>query len=260
MAADTKRLFFGLEVAAPWPEILPEGRVIPESSRHVTLAFLGNVSYEISDTVPIPRSPIGPVGRFKRCLFLPPRRPNVVAWEVEWSATAHVLEYQQQLVHYLRNAGFSLDEREFLPHVTLARWPLDRLAWSRLPYSYPVVGRAVHLYESVGNLEYTPRWSYPLLAPFEEIAHTADVAFLVRGENLGDLLLHAQIALTFVCPAMLEYASSAVPRTLDEVIIELNRLIGQADGDIGVPFKAVSFHGEVLVNNGLLSWEMIVDV
>ncbi len=38
---EEKRLFFGAEVSAPWPKELPQGRVLEEKARHLTLAFLG---------------------------------------------------------------------------------------------------------------------------------------------------------------------------------------------------------------------------
>jgi len=38
-------------------------------------------------------------------------------------------------------------------------------------------------------------------------------------------------------------------------------MVAQADQEIGAPFKAVSFHGNIVKkNNQLLEWEMIVDV
>ena len=38
---DQKRLFFGFEVKAPWPQGLPKGRILKEDQRHITIAFLG---------------------------------------------------------------------------------------------------------------------------------------------------------------------------------------------------------------------------
>ena len=33
--------FFGAQVEAPWPKDYPPARMIPEKTRHITLAFLG---------------------------------------------------------------------------------------------------------------------------------------------------------------------------------------------------------------------------
>ena len=36
---DNKRLFLGMEVKAPWPSKCAGGRIICETSRHITLVF-----------------------------------------------------------------------------------------------------------------------------------------------------------------------------------------------------------------------------
>lgn len=261
---DNKRLFFGLEVAAPWPDSWPRGRLLGEGGRHMTLAFLGNVPWgPLESTLshsPIPEFSLGPTGYFDDCLFLPSRRPNVVAWHAAWFDAAPLLDYQSALSDWLRLQGYSLDDRPFLPHVTLARWPFDRRAWEQLPFKRPVVGRAIHLYESLGNLQYEPRWTHSLLPPFEEISHTADIAFIVRGTSLKQVLHSAQTALAFEHPQLLDYWVDEDPQSHDDIIALLNRLIARADAEVGVPFKAVSYHGELEQKSGHLQWEMIVDV
>lgn len=259
-----KRLFFGLEVSAPWPDPLPRGRLLDPACRHMTLAFLGNIPYEplldILPDVPRPSFTLGPTGHFDGCLFLPPRRPNVVAWHVDWFEGEPLLHYQKQLLEWLRGHHYSLDERLFLSHVTLARWPFDRDAWAKLPYVLPVVGQAIHLYESMGNLHYESRWSHALTPPFEPISHTADIAFTVRGNSLTELLHHARLALAFECPRLLPYFQEEHPSTHEDVIMLLNQLIARADAAEGIPLKAVSYHGEIAQRENLLEWEMIVDV
>jgi RNA 2',3'-cyclic 3'-phosphodiesterase len=37
-------------------------------------------------------------------------------------------------------------------------------------------------------------------------------------------------------------------------------MVTASDVEVGCPFKAVSYHGEIHESNGLLQWEMIVDV
>ena len=52
---ESKRLFFGFEVDAPWPS-LPEGRMIKEKDRHVTVAFLDRLPGEVEpDGEGVPR-------------------------------------------------------------------------------------------------------------------------------------------------------------------------------------------------------------
>jgi hypothetical protein len=119
----------------------------------------------------------------------------------------------------------------------------------------------LHLYESVGNLMYESLWSFPLIAPFEEMEHTADIAFLIRGENLRQLYKNARIALAFRFPKLLNYDTPMeYIADLDDIVIALNSIVTQADAEEGCPYKAVSFHGHLIQNAGYFSWEMIVDV
>ncbi len=253
-----KRLFFGAEVAAPWPH-LPAGRMIQEAQRHLTLAFLGNTSYstlqQILPNFPKPSFAIGPSGWCDRLLFIPEEHPKVAAYHVAW------LQGTLEPLHRAMKAWLALeDTRPFLPHVTVARSPFDQHEWLEHFQEIPLFVRAIHLYESTGNLNYTPLWTYPLLPPFEELEHTADIAFLIRGETLEALFAHAQLALSFNFPPFVRFFSTAIPNSLDALISLLNQGIGRADQEIGCPFKAVSFHGELVKKETLLHWEMIVDV
>ena len=78
MKEEIKRLFFGVEVHAPWPSQLPSGRLLDETHRHLTLAFLGNIPYSSLmnhlDTFSIPPICVGSSGYFNSCLTLPPSR------------------------------------------------------------------------------------------------------------------------------------------------------------------------------------------
>ena len=80
MEEDRKRLFFALEVQAPWPQPMPAGRRLDEMHRHMTVAFLGVVDYGILQPAlaEIPKLPfqIGLTGIFDQCLFLPERHPR----------------------------------------------------------------------------------------------------------------------------------------------------------------------------------------
>lgn len=264
---DLKRLFFGFEVHAPWPENLPSGRLLAASDRHMTVAFLGNVSYEkvyalLSD-IPKPSFKIGLTGHFDKCLILPERHPHVVAWHQQWwDDTAILQRYQTELVQWFQANGFSFRNTEsFLPHVTLSREPFIKNQWLKSFTPLPFYIKDLHLYESMGSLVYKPIWTHPIKSPFEALDHTADIAFTIRGETLEQIYRHAQIALAFRYPLLIPYFSDRKEiENLDDIIIALNDMVSQIDHEIGCPFKAVSFHGELVKEEDALKWEMIVDV
>lgn len=268
VSEQTKRLFFALEVMAPWPKPLPAGRRLDEGHRHMTVAFLGHTDYArlqpLLTEIPAPPFKVGYVGIFDECLFLPERHPRVVAWHVHWLEGKEALsQYQKQLIAWLQEKEFNPDARkEFLPHVTLARAPFNPHPWRKAFKTLPMMTAGLHLYESVGGLKYQPIWSFPLLPPFVEIEHTADLAFQIYGENLEQLQLHALMALAFRCPALLDkLAEIPHAESLDDLIIHLNDCVTRLDARRGCPFKAVSFHGEVeKIGETVLRWEMIVDV
>ena len=268
MVAETKRLFFGLEVAAPWPEKLPSGRILDSIHRHLTLAFLGNVPWQPLEkslsTTPILPFSVGLVGQFDQLLLLPPSHPHVIAWHVNWGdESSAIAQYQKNLVQWLKGLGYHLDDsRDFLPHVTLCRTPFDKAEWLDQFTILPMMVTNLHLYESLGNLQYNPIWSHPLIRPFEEIEHTADIAFIVRGEDLQQLQRHALTALAFHEPHFMNYLKDLLAVShLDEIIMNLNKILSKIDLEQGSPFKAVSYHGEIQTDShGILSWEMIVDV
>lgn len=267
MKNENKRLFFGLQIAAPWPEDFPKGRLLDQAHRHMTVAFLGNVSFDSLQEgltrFPLVSPRIGLVGHFNACIALPPAHPRVVAWHAVWlDESSGLIHFQKELVGWLKNLDYQVDAREWLPHVTLCRQPFDLVSWMKAFVPIPFYTGAIHLFESVGNLIYTPIWTCPIRAPFEEIEHTADRAFIVRGETLLQLYHHAFTALAFKCPALLDFFCPLQSQgTLDDIIIELNGIIGRADGSIGCPMKAVSYHGEVVeLEDSTLEWEMIVDV
>jgi hypothetical protein len=98
-----------------------------------------------------------------------------------------------------------------------------------------------------------------LIPPFKEIEHTADLAFQLHAESIPALCQNAFTALAFHFPQLIQFKQE--PPTLKEKIIStLNYALAKADAALGCPFKAVSHHGEIKEKDGLLSWEMIVDV
>lgn len=269
---EKKRLFFGFEIIAPWPELFPPGRVLGSHMRHLTVAFLGNtdwtkLSAALQD-IPLPTFKLGLAGKFSAAHFLPHHHPHVVAWKVTWLESDKLLiEYQRQLTLWLTEQGCLpiQPEKKWLPHVTLCRQPFEMAAWKAAFQELPLICHSLHLYESLGNLTYQPIWTHPLSLPFEEIDHTADIAFLLRGHTPKQLYIHAQLALAFTYPPLLPFLQTEGLelqriQTKDDIVIALSEIIATADGQIGIPFKGISLHGKFTEKNGILEWEMIVDV
>ena len=174
-----------------------------------------------------------------------------MAWHVHWLEDDNpLLQFQKALIQWLQACGFQIfnSERPFLPHVTICRKPFDEQKWERAFSALPLLTGDIHLYESVGNLKYEPIWTYHVKPPFEELEHTADLAFRVYGKDLIQLQLHAQVALAFKFPPIVSYfgVQTCQPANLDDIIIYLNKLVSLADRDVGITMKALSFHGEVI--------------
>lgn len=258
MEEEKKRLFFAFSIEAPWPHEYPKGRLIEEKSRHMTFAFLGNVPIPNLSAFPKPDLLIGPVGKCDRLLFL----ARVVASHVTWLQNGEKLnQLQKSVLDWLESLKYQVDRRPLLPHITLARAPFDREGWEGWFEELPCIITGIHLYESIGNLTYQSIWEIPLTAPFEEIEHTADIAFHVRGKNFDELYLHATVAMSFKHPPFLSFLKSEQKNDLNQVVRGLNQMIAACDLDQGCPFKAVSYHSKITEeSNGLMNWEMIVDV
>ncbi len=257
----TKRLFFGFELSCPWPEEYPSGRLLANKDRHLTLVFLGDIQaeklLESLPHLPLPSFQIAPVGLFDKLLTLPPESPRVVSWHVQWLLKkSQILQYRTSLIDYLKSLGYRVDLRPFLSHLTVARAPFDAEKWQEAFAPLPCFVKALHLYETTGNLEYTPLFSLPLLAPFEEFDHTADIAFTIYGDSFQELYLHATLALSFKFPPLLSYLREEQIQDQLGLIKALNQLISLSDIEEGCPFKAVSYHGQFQNHK----WEMIVDV
>ncbi len=263
---DSKRLFFGAQTLAPWPKDYPPARMIPEETRHLTLAFLGQNPFSkfktILPSIPRPSFAIGPAGIAKELIFLPKDKSRVVALSIDWlDANAKLNRYQKELSDWLQNQGYSLDKRPFFPHLTIARAPFDKKQWQEHFTPLPFFIKAIHLYQSLGKLQYQSLWECPLLLPFDELEHTADIAFLIRGNSVQELHQHAQLALAFKFPPMIKFYIPELQNSLEEIIISLNDMVARADTEFGCPFKAVSFHGNIKPDeHNILHWEMIVDV
>ncbi len=256
-----------MDIVAPWPNKMPKGRCIDKKNRHLTLSFLGDIPYPpLKDSlIRFPALPFvtGPAGYFDASVALPFERPRVLAWHVRFFQDDPLIaDFQITLRDWLADRGYKSDEKEWLPHVTLCRRPFKIEDWKNSFSPLPFYCGGIHLYESVGSLSYNRLWTLSLPAPFEEIQHTADIAFLIRGKNIEQLFYHGFCALAFKIPSLLQLPFSAPSLcTLDDAIIRLNALISLADIKEGCALKAVSFHGEaVQISETLLQWEMIVDV
>jgi len=265
---DIKRLFFGMEVVSLWPEDWPAGRVLLEPDRHLTLAFLGDnhlpALMSRLETFPDPGFQIGVAAIFDRPVFLPQREPRTAGWHVHFLEQKGLfIDFQKRLIVWLKEQGLSPRENhdEFLPHVTIARAPFVINEWKEAFVKRPLFLKNIHLCESLGSSRYQIHWSYPMIAPFEAIEHTADLAFLVRGQNYSELFLHASLALSFEFLPLIQYVEPISAAGINEVVMSLNELIARVDENEGCSFKAVSLHSQVCQKAGsIMEWEMIVDV
>lgn len=253
-------LFLGFSISAPWPEKLPLGRILEEKDRHLTMIFLGKILEEkaknffLDCDVPFVFSP---AGIFLAPIFLPRKSPKVVAW------LASHLTCQQELLDfekYLSKKVAKSSDKEYLPHVTIARAPFDEEKWQASFIPLPFFLKSFCLYRSVGFSRYEKLMERKLFAPFEESEHTADLAFVIRGRNYDELLKNGELALAFKWPGLVAHFSKSQCGSIDEVIIALNEIVTNYDQISGIPVKGVSFHGKIEQKTGFLEWEMIVDV
>ena len=263
--SDTKRLFFGAQVKAAWPQELASGRLIAEDARHITLVFIGQEDFPMLERqlkhIPKPSFRIGIAGVGSEWVFLPKEDARVVALNTTWFEDPQPLfSFQMALSEWLISCGYTLKKHSFVPHITVARSPFEKEEWKKHFEPVPFFLSTFHLYESLGHLNYRSLWNHSLIDPFIELDHTADIAFEIRAQSIKQLFVHAQLALFFKFPPLSQFYTPSSTEALDAIIMELNRMIALADAEGGCPFKAVSFHGTIVKRDGLFTWEMIVDV
>ena len=247
---DLKRLFFGFEVHAPWPDNLPDSRSLKAKHRHLTLVFLGNTSYKkIRSLIPQLPKPSFRVGAFGICdssLFLPHRDPKVVTWHVEPFGEDVLASYQKELSEFLEGEGYPIDKRKFLKHITLGRSPFKKSEWKKHFRPLPVYFHHLHLYESSQGLVYEPIWSHDLLPPFEKVKSGSQVIFKLYGETLQKMICSAQIALCFEHPELTPYLNADFELShLEEGEKMLNQMLENGSKEVNISFKKVRFEGEM---------------
>jgi len=259
-----KRIFFAFGVEAPWQEKEPPGRSIEKKLRHITLVFLGSLENEkIESILKKPSFKIGPVGIFDKILFLPPLSKRVAALHANFlSDLENIKDFRKELIIFLKEHSiFIEDKKKFLAHATLCRKPFLKRKWKANFEKLPFFIKDFSLLESLGLSKYKKIWEFKFIKPFEELEHTADIAFNIKGENFKKLYENAFIALCFKSKEMINYFLEVENiNNIDDVIINLNSIIEKMDSDIGSPFKAVSFKADIKKEKDLLTWEMIVDV
>ena len=265
---EKKRLFFAFDVISPWPEKLPEGKIIPPKMRHLTLVFLGETNFSLLKkelkNMPLPKFLIAPTGIFDQCYFLPKRGKNVVAWHMQCLEKEDFIKtYQKDLQKWAEEKELcKKKEKDFFSHVTLCRKPFLPNDWKKAFSPLPFAIKSLHLYESLGHSKYVSLKKWSFLSPFEGIFHTADVSYKIRGDDIFSLHLHAQISLSFYFPPIIQFFTPIKKREkIEDVIIDLNALISITDAKIGCPIKAISLHGQIKkIKDNILEWEMILDV
>ena len=103
-------------------EVCPKGNFTRQENFHLTLAFLGET----------PQSKVPAVCRVMDGVLFPPfslafervgsfRRDNGDLWWIGAVPDPALLQMQKALAQGLEQAGFQIDKRKFVPHLTIAR-------------------------------------------------------------------------------------------------------------------------------------------
>ncbi|HUQ27972.1 MAG TPA: RNA 2',3'-cyclic phosphodiesterase [Usitatibacter sp.] len=140
---------------------LAGGRPTPREKIHMTLAFLGSLDADGAGRAAgvaarvsggAIRMTIDQVGSFRRAR---------VGWAASSVANAELAGLQERLARELAGAGFALEDRAFMPHVTLARKigkPVPRAPMPPVEWQ----SRAFTLVESTGRGGYEVLESWEL--------------------------------------------------------------------------------------------------
>lgn len=123
-------------------EICPKGNFTRPENFHLTLAFLGEIPHsrvepicQVMDGVCFPSFPLA----FERAGSF--RRDNGDLWWIGAAPNPSLLQMQKSLAQGLEQAGFQIDKRKFLPHLTIARQvqgnPPNGKQLLQIPFSAP---------------------------------------------------------------------------------------------------------------------------
>ena len=113
-------------------------RLVDPQQVHLTLAFLGEVPSPLSDAViDEMRLPFAGISPFQLGMgglgMFPPRGAPRVLWLGLTRGVGELIALQSAVAGRLGGLGVTLEERDFHPHVTIARWrdgrPADRAAF-----------------------------------------------------------------------------------------------------------------------------------
>ncbi len=146
-APGTRRVFFALWPEPPLQRALAAlagalqrecgGRVMRASNIHLTLVFVGNVAAERLPELERLAAPVA-APRFELAIDLVQYwGHNRIAWAGAREVPAGLVALVARLGERLREAGFRIDERPYVPHITLVRdarraphpRALDPIAW-----------------------------------------------------------------------------------------------------------------------------------
>ncbi len=136
--------------------LMPRLRLIPAENLHLTLVFLGNLEanrvsqvQSLTAQIEISRFEIAPAGL---SAFPTLSRPHVI-WIGLQGQVQQLTALFQQLASKFSTLGLTLEDRDYIPHITIAK--LDRVKriepippvppWSFSPF--PV--ERIHLFESI---------------------------------------------------------------------------------------------------------------
>ncbi|QVL57301.1 MAG: hypothetical protein KFB93_07945 [Simkaniaceae bacterium] len=256
---DEKRLLFGFEVHAPWPEALPDIKTLKAKNRHLTLLFFGDTSYKkIHEHIRYMTKPsfrVGPVAISDSCLCLPNRSPDIITWHVESFGDDPIDEYQRVIHDYFLEKGYDLERKKFIKHITLGKSIALKKQIKKAFSPLPLYFTNLHLYESLHGDRYEPIWTYDLLPPFEE---KEEGHFILYGESFQQVFLNAQIALAFKFPALVPFLDPNYKvRNLHDGGIRLTTIINQAFREAKVPIEKATFPDSGQEEKGLLTWDLI---
>lgn len=139
---------------------LVKGRLSQPENMHLTLAFLGECDQSGLDAAKAAMDAtafrpleicIDRLGRF--------RRSQGEIWWAGLKANAELQSLQRRLSHKLIGAGFQLDEREYRPHITLAR----EVQANTAPWPIRAIQQEIHHYELMKSERIDGRLVYSAL-------------------------------------------------------------------------------------------------